>query len=221
MKTSTRLGLLALTVSTLAMAVPARAMDMDEKATHRSIYFKGAIGLTKLQGMEYDINAGEVRNQYQKELSYSGAIGYDFGNYAMEMEYAYRTNDLDGQTLLGSKLADTEGDTQSSAFMINGYFETPTDSNWVPYLGVGAGIARVNLNDHMTGNILLVDDNATVFAYQGIAGLEYNVSRKISAFAEYRYFATADVPVTTFTGTNHDVDYESHNFMTGIKYQFQ
>jgi opacity protein-like surface antigen len=220
MTTSKRLAFLAFTASAIVSAAPAFA-DMESSATHRSIYFRGAIGLQQLQGMEYDINAGEVRTQYEKAPVYSGAIGYDFGNYTAEVELSSRSNDTDTQTLLGSKLPAASGTTESTALMVNAYYETPTDGQWQPYIGLGVGMAQVDLNTHQTAGILLLDDGEMVAAYQGMIGMQYNFTPQISAFAEYRYFATDTVAITTNTNTNHEVAYEVHNGLFGLKYAFQ
>lgn len=201
-------------------AVPALA-DMDSDMAHHSYYFRGAAGLNQARDTNYNINAGEIDSQFDPGTVFSGAIGYDFGAYTAEIEIAHRSNDIDTQSLNHTQLPDNSGTAESTAIMINGYYETPTDSAWRPYVGAGIGYASVSMNDHQTGGTLLLDDSTQVFAYQAMAGLSYDVTDKLSAFAEYRFFATGSGSLHTATQTTSDLDYSNHAGLLGIKYSFK
>jgi opacity protein-like surface antigen len=60
-----------------------------------------------------------------------------------------------------------------------------------------------------------------VFAYQVIGGLGYDLTQRLTAFVEYRYFATVD---PTFNASNGggDIDsqFMSHNALVGLRYHF-
>ena len=72
---------------------------------------------------------------------------------------------------------------------------------WSPYVGAGLGFAAIDISNpsviaggiKLTGNDL--DD--TVFAYQIMAGIGYNISKNITLSGGYKYFGAADA---TFTG---------------------
>jgi opacity protein-like surface antigen len=65
----------------------------------------------------------------------------------------------------------------------------------------------------------VLDDGKTVFAYQGIAGVNDAITDNLSLNAEYRYFATADVDVQSGT-VKSDVEYRTHNILAGARYTF-
>jgi len=221
MKHSARLALLTGTLLPL-MATTAWGADQISTPQKYSLYLRGYGGMSKVQGMEYDINAGEIRNEHERGNIVSGAIGLDMGNNFMaEVEIARRSSDIKKQSLLGVSLPNSSGNTSSTAFMVNGYYETPTDSMFRPYVGLGMGIADVTLEEHKTGATTLVNDGQNVFAYQGMGGLAFNVSDNFTIFGEYRYFATHPVQVTTATNTTHEAAYETHNILAGVKYRFK
>ena len=62
-----------------------------------------------------------------------------------------------------------------------------------------------------------------MFAYQLMAGVGWDISDKTELFAEYRYFATDSVGVTTSAATggiDTELDYESNNVVIGVRFNF-
>jgi OOP family OmpA-OmpF porin len=149
-----------------------------------------------------------------------GAVGRQYGNIRAELEGSYRANDVDGHNVGGPVLEGSRGESKVMAGMGNLYYDIPTGGALTPYLGGGVGAADVqfeNYGTNATGTVL--DDGETVFAYQGIAGLNYALTGNVSLNAEYRYFATADVEVQSGTRTS-DVEYRTHNVIGGVRYIF-
>lgn len=178
---------------------------------------------------EFDYSPG---NQIDTELDGGYALGlaagYDFGHLIgdwlgvrTELEYTYRSNDVDTHTLNGAAQTGESGDVASHGFMWNGYFDWYAHRIIRPYVGVGIGLASVNYKDYGVAAIpTVLDDGDAVFAYQGIIGSAFNVTDKFSIMADYRYFGTADPEVTTASPNNTDVEYDTHNFLVGLRYAF-
>jgi len=138
------------------------------------------------------------------------AIGYNFtDDLSAEAEISYRINDVDK---LDGVTSNTNGETSATAFMVNGYYKIKNNVKLVPYIGGGLGVARVTLDDITT------DESDTVLAWQGMAGLEYVVSEKMSAKLGYRYFDTTDAKVDTSSQTI-ETGFSNHNIELGVIYR--
>lgn len=112
-----------------------------------------------------------------------------------ELEAAYRNNDLNGAG---------GGEAESWDVMANAYWDIETNSMITPYLGVGIGAANVDLD------IAGIDDSWE-FAYQGMAGLNFDVAPQWTLGAEYRYFATTEID---------GVDYSNNALLGTVRYTF-
>lgn len=78
-----------------------------------------------------------------------------------------------------------------------------------PYVGAGLGAVAVNYGKQSTGP----HETQTKFGFQALAGAEYPLFGKLSAFGEYRY---VDAGHTDFSLIG-PVEYRTHNVMLGLK----
>lgn len=127
-----------------------------------------------------------------------GQVGYDFGGPKVEFEVGYRDNDS----------------ISSWSTMVNGIYQFLPQSSFHPF--VGAGIGWAWLDSDFSGVNARNDDNS--FAYQGIAGVAYDINSNVALKAQYRYFATLDADVGTANGG--DADYRNHSILVGFTYKF-
>ncbi len=161
----------------------------------------------------------------------SGAVGYSWGALRLEGEISYRKNDLDDLQVDSITLGGTtfsgvlgtfalEGDTTALGFMANGWYDFDTGTRWVPFLGAGLGVARLNIDiKSVAGISTIYDESDTVLAYQAGVGLGYNVTPKTTVSLSYRFFGTAD-PEFDDGFDKIDAEYMSHNVMVGLLYRF-
>lgn len=126
------------------------------------------------------------------------AVGTKIQDFRVEGELEYKKNDVDVQTL-------GEDTLETWSLLVNGFYDLQTGSGLTPYIGAGIGFANHDVDDE--------DD--TVFAYQGTAGVAYAFSETMDLDCAYRYLATAD---PDFAGV--DLEYGSHNFTVGIRFKF-
>jgi opacity protein-like surface antigen len=110
-----------------------------------------------------------------------------------ELEGAYRSNDAGA------------GDDESAAIMGNAYWDIETNTRFTPYIGAGIGAAWVDI-DTAGG------DDSWEFAYQGMAGANFDVAPNWTVGAEYRYFATTEVAGST--------DYNNHGVLGTVRYTY-
>jgi len=204
------------TAAVLALLAPAAA-----KADDHGFYLGGNVGVSIPTDPDFD-SAG-VTNEVETNVGFAGiaAVGYQFdSNWRVQGEFAARLNNVSDITGTGAGPA-TDGDVNVYSLMADAIYNVPTGTRFEPYVGVGAGMAWVAAKD--VGTIFgdTIDDTDAVFAYQGIAGVEYKVSDRLRAGLDYRYFRTADTKFTTNLGTDVDGEYENHTVTVGLRYLLQ
>ncbi|NIR28416.1 MAG: AMIN domain-containing protein [Gammaproteobacteria bacterium] len=157
------------------------------------------------------------------DIGFNGGavIGYRFASrLRLEAEATYRSNSVDEIDILGVDF-DADGDVSNFAAMANLFYDFDTGTGFVPYIGGGAGISRVFLNDIELEGTNFVDDDDMVFAYQFGAGVAYPVTASASVSLDYRFFRTAEPGFKDVDGDSFDSDeYESHSVMLGLRFQF-
>ena len=133
-------------------------------------------------------------------------LGYDFDNgFRLEGVLGYRGGELDvpsdfapGVTGVAS---DPHGNLQIADFMLNGIYDFNRAGKIQPYAGLGIGAARLNakasnINVGSVGNWAAANgfsDTDTTLAYQGLLGLGYKVSDRLTLDVGYKYFVADDL----------------------------
>lgn len=147
------------------------------------------------------------------------AIGLSRGrqltcNLRHEMEFVYRNNTGDtffnNQGALGGNINCT-----SSQQVLLLDLNRIQVGGFKPYVGISGGGAYIDGDFDFGGGLTgAISDFA--FAFQGIAGVERQLSGRSSLFVEYRYFRTAEVELE-FLGNDFDVNYVANNLFFGFK----
>jgi len=209
------------------------ALCANAHATHRSWnkstvhqskgFYIGVNGGLNVLGDSSLMNATPLDINYDLGYLVEGSLGYDFGMFRVDAEIAYKSTDSSELvTPFGSLEAD--GSTSALSYMINGYFDIPTGLAVKPYVGVGIGYATISLETGIPslGPPLsgLVDDSDSVLAYQVSAGVGYEISRSTTLILGYRYFATDDPEMTTSVGNPFTTEYQTHEFVVGVRFLF-
>ncbi len=124
-----------------------------------------------------------------------------------EIEASRRVNDLDdgGAGVVG-------GEFRQWAVMGNVLYDIALGLGGLqPYIGAGLGVARINIE----GN-----GHDSVFAYQGIAGIAYNISQNLALWLDYRYFATQDPELNVPPIGRVEIDNANHTVLVGLRWFF-
>ncbi len=219
--------------ATLAFAPAAHA--------YQGVY--GAIGAgLSYVGPDRDFESTSGPLLFDSEADYDNGIGVytalghaSANGWRKEFEFSYRQNDLrhlpgDGLAFTGWTEDTVSGDLQSMAFMFNLIKDFKTSGKVTPYVGLGAGLARLKASylgsdPSFSGGFgaLSIDDKAWELAYQGIAGLAFELAEGLTLDLSYRYFATLD---TDFAGTlagsaaEFEQEYNSHSLFAGLRWNF-
>lgn len=152
------------------------------------------------------------------------SVGYGFGGgWRAEFEAGYRDNDGDGYTFNGAPVLATvlDGQLREASFMLNVLYDIPLTERMTFSLGAGAGgdfaMADVTINS------LPFEDDHWSFAYQGIAGLSYDIGSQTSLFVNYRYFRATDMEFDLRPAAPAFIegdDVVKHTATIGLRYAF-
>ena len=131
-----------------------------------------------------------------------GVIGYDFVGPRVELEGIYRQNGLNigvPNTAINSKVGQL-------GIMANLLYDFMPASVITPYIGAGAGVGFVDSNQSL---------GSTVFAYQGIIGLAWNVDTNFRVALDGRYYGTSNPTINGTSWTNNNF-----SIMLGLQLKF-
>lgn len=173
---------------------------------------------------------------YENGIGVYTALGHESASgWRKEIEFNYRQNDLrhipgDGLAFTGWNENTIDGDIQSIAFMFNIIKNFQSDSFVTPYVGIGAGMSRLKADysgadPSFSGGFgsIEVHDKSWEFAYQGIAGLAFELAEGLALDLSYRYFETLDPDFSgTLAGaaTSFHQEYNSHSVFAGLRWNF-
>lgn len=208
---SQRSLLLILTALSLGGAVPAQAQ-----------WYVGATAGAAFQDDPTFSNGSDVSSKLHTDTGYgvTASGGYDFGGPKVELELGYRDNGASSRVSSDDRRSQkTNGGTTSLSIMTNGLYSFLPNSSWHPFLGAGIGVARI-AEDLKDSDGTALKDDSWQFAYQGIAGVSYDVSRSWSVNTQYRYFATLDPSFRDGDGNKGHGEYATHSVLLGLSYRF-
>ena len=175
---------------------------------------------------------GRIEPDYEFGYLVGGAVGYAFGPFRVEGELAFQHNGIDDGDSGGLAIAvdDLGGDAMILSFLINGYYEVDIDYPLKPFVGVGAGVARVALQDvdatvtvaGVPTSARLIDDEDTVPAAQALAGLSFDLNEHWTTAFSYRFFAAfgAEFEAAAPLAGTAEADFFSHAFRFEARYRF-
>lgn len=155
---------------------------------------------------------------------------FDFG-LRSELELAHRDNDFDGIVLANGRPSTRVGGREFADIAFgNLWFDLFPAARLHPYLGGGAGVARIAVRDPAVDNSGLFlsgaglrSDFDAVFAWQAGGGLRFDLGRSWTASLDYRYLRAnrgrfdllANNPDTTVGAR-----YSAHSALASIHYHF-
>ena len=178
----------AMAFGLVAVAGAAQADVWSRDGVYGSV--KG--GATQAQDQSFGV-------EYDTGFTGSAAVGKKFGNYRAEVEGIYQESD-------GDVLGVVDGETTFYGAMANGYYDFANSTRFTPYVGAGVGYGKVRYNIDNVGSA-----SEDTLAYQGIAGVGYELNPCWSLTGEYRYIGTTKAA---------DTRYQSHSALAGVRYTF-
>ena len=242
------------TASALAiLAAPAHANDYDDGGW----YLRGNAGYGAHHDMDFDQSIfTDADVESEGNVAGSLGIGYEFGEDSKLDNWRI---ELDGDSLftdLGkiTQNANSYAKLRTNTLMVNAIYDFADEGRLVPYVGAGLGLVQGKLSaqahdsaginggivDHPNclgaiNGICTVNDKATTWGWQLLAGAGYEVADNLFWDTHYSYMK-ADAGGLDFDGSFapqlangfpaafiHDTelnDVGSHTVMTGLRYKF-
>ena len=197
-----------LSVGLLALAM---VVSLGISAASAEMYFSGNAGAVWVNDSDFDdgFDTGEI--SFDPGFGITAALGHSYGTgLRSEVEFGYRSNDMDEISVDGFGSGSIDGDVTSLSFMLNVFYDFMSGSAITPFLGGGLGYANVEGDIDNFGS---EDDN--VFAYQFAGGMAFDLNQSMKIDLQYRFFGTED---PDFDGL--EAEYTTHNLMVGFRHSF-
>jgi len=188
-------------------------------------YLKAFLGANDIDDVQFAIDTGVIDTSLDTGTMWGIAFGRQFKHFRLEGEIdTTRSNDVDRHRLNGAALAGSSGDIESEAGIINILFDFRREARIVPYVGVGVGVAEVELNDFGVNAIPdVVSDEDNLLAYQLLGGVGVPLNDRWILDFDVRYYWTDDAEISTSPTTGalqNEVEYEAVGVTAGFRYDF-
>lgn len=147
-----------------------------------------------------------------------GTVGFAWDRWRFELEAGYRDNDIDTISFTTGLVTTNVGELNEFSLMANVLYDIPLGTKFSLTLGAGAGYDRVEFV--WDGFATPFEDDDWRFAYQGIVGLNYELSREFEMYVNYRYL-NVEGPDFSFAGNRFWFDdVTKHTATLGLRYHF-
>lgn len=222
---------IGLALASTALATPALARDGQ--------WYAGVEGGAMIvEDQDLDVTVGNTTTSdgitidHQTGYDFDGIVGYDFGMFRAEAEVGYREADpksvragasgVRGGTTStltsGFTFNPTAGDINALSFMVNGLLDFGEDDGIQAFVGGGAGVARVNMQNTIA--MTWLDDSDTGFAYQALAGIRAPISDNWDVGLKYRFFNVPKVDLVDIDNRGLSTKMRSHSLLGSLIYNF-
>lgn len=180
-------------------------------------------GSYAIQAQDYDEeNASLTEWAFDNGFGGLVSVGYEWGTWGIELEGSYRSLDADYRTTKATGVEDTlSGDQSQISGMVNLYVILMPEKTISTYFGLGAGMTRIEWDTVRASTGAYYDDSDSVFTWQAIAGVSFDLNEWIALEVDYRYICPGDPDLTDSTGTEGSFDGQHlHNITAGLKFRF-
>jgi opacity protein-like surface antigen len=201
----------------------------EERSDRHGPYIGLEAGLSFLSDSKFSGTLDGFEVSFDTGFSIGAALGYKFTkHFRLEADLGYRQSDVDKITGFAVPLGGS-GDMSTLTVLGNAYYDFDLGIPIVPYIGVGIGLGVVDVNTSDSANRVSVNDSATTFAWNLMAGISYGLFDNVDLDLGYRYLGAIDpeldatfAPVGIF-GERTDtvnVDVDIHEIFLGMRYTF-
>jgi opacity protein-like surface antigen len=188
----------ALGCALAALATAAGAQGVPASPIYLQLDGGASIYNTKISGLTDHFDTG---------WGIDGRLGRHVGRiFRTELELGYEEANTD---VVGMK-----GKVSNFDIMANGILDIPTESSFMPYLGLGVGGTRVEA-DVTAPPVPRFDDAEWAFAYQALGGVDWQLNPHTTLGARYRYLDAQPVHLAGFK-----TDHNSGLASLGLKFTY-
>ncbi|MEM7517804.1 MAG: OmpW family outer membrane protein [Planctomycetota bacterium] len=210
--------------SSLVFAGPSSALQEDSVSDRSGWFARVQAGLSFLPDGDFDVTSGGAttggEGSYDPGFMSGLAVGYRIdSNWSAELEYNYRSNDIDTVDQDGGGTFADGGDFASVAIMANAYYHFRPGERLRPYIGAGVGFLQEIDADLDSLGVEASDRGG--FAYQLMAGVSYELSGPWTMNVEGRYFGAGNSDLEVSGNSDvYEADYNPFSVLAGLTYSF-
>jgi len=174
--------------------------------------------------IDFGTALGTVTTTFDGDTGFGFVAGRQHDAWRFEIEWSSRSFDVGDHILSGSALPGPTGKLDAETYFLNAIYEFNARGRVSPYLGIGAGWAQVDFESFGVAPVpaVLQDDDGG-FAYQGIAGVGFDLGGRWALFADYRYLVSNDLEIVVTPaagGVGSKVDYRAQSLQAGVRIRF-
>lgn len=138
--------------------------------------------------------------------------------WSLALEAAWRQNDLEVVDF-GDPLGEfgASGQVKAASIGLNGIYQFRPERAIRPYLGLGAGLARISLDARTLGDEYL-DDEDDAPALQLLGGANFALSERLDFVAEFRTWYAFPIEVDRPDGRTDETWHWVHSVQLGLRY---
>lgn len=210
------------------VAATAAAMALPASANNRPGWYLGLHGgLNEATDADTqtDNNPGTANPtdvfeaQYDTGNLFGTKLGYLFPTgFRPELEFSIRNNDFESTQFNGNEQA-AQGEVETGSLMANLWYNFRRDTSFQPYIGLGAGAAKVSIEEFANNPGGSYSDDETVGALQAGLGASVTLGARTALDVGYRYLQTED-PEIRSNNVRYDTEYGAHSLLVGLNYTF-
>lgn len=220
--------LLTLPWATPALAQSNSGPNEDQPTGTSGFYAVGRVGGTMGNKGKLDIDSSVFKKDSKYKAGLTGEIGggYDFGMFRLEQTIGYSDLKLDHKKSDTDSIS-SDGRSRMFSVIVSGFVDIPVSKLIVPYVGGGAGIARVDSKlsgtDTSSGDTSSFDGKKYGLLLHADAGIGFNVAPHTTLEVGGRYTRISGLK---FKGENLGVEtnfkpkLSSLSGLVGVRYVF-
>jgi len=204
-------------------------------------YVGGTIGANLLEKQDWKIDY-ENNNAFRTdgplatvdiEEGFAGGLlgGYAFSaGLRLELEVQRRRNEISSIDLAPMGLLNAGGPASShdgvevaDMAFANAWFDLFASRRLHPYIGGGAGAARVSIKDGRYNSTNLRENDDTGFAWQAGAGVAFDLNPQVTLSLDYRYVDAGELSYDLLGGdqpSKVSLDYRADSVLVSVRYAF-
>lgn len=230
-KTMTKIIITLAMAAAAAASAPAAASAQDVHPWYAAIG-GGYSGLEDTSGTiaNAPIAGSTVRleNDIKSGWGARAAVGRRFGPVRIEGELGYSHNTQDHYVAIAPPTGRIPADVSlnTTRAMVNAYYDFSRSSPR-PFLGVGVGVARVDVRFVAPRAPFptepprtLIDNSDTNAAYQLMAGVAFDLGERTSLVTQYRWFDAGRIEARDARNEVTTRDHAGHNLDIGLNIAF-
>ncbi len=187
------------------------------------LYLEGFGGFSGLLDDGLTLDGNNYDASYGSGFLGGAALGYQWTNFSLELEFFYRSNDVD--TVSRGQDRFSGGDYASTNFFLNTQYTFGSIGGRAavirPYIGAGIGLMQ-EIDMDLAGAGAEDLSSTWEFGFQALVGVRWEISAHWSLFTEARYTHGGSPNLSAESGParSASADYNGWTALAGVRWTF-